>query len=89
MRQDNIAEVLAISPHTLRKHYRKEWNEGAVVANGEVIDTLFKLAKSGKNTAASIFWAKARCGWNEKPKEKDNTEEKDAGMGQLVVEVKD
>ena len=65
MRQEDIAKVLEIAPHTLRKHYHKEWKEGAVVANGEVIEKLFDMVKNG-NTAATIFWAKARCGMHDK-----------------------
>jgi hypothetical protein len=39
-------------------------------ADDEVMEALFEMAKSGKNTTAAIFWAKARCGMHEKGREK-------------------
>ena len=72
-RHEDIAKVLNISPKTLRKHFRSELDLGTIEANSEVIKSLFKMATSGKNTAASIFWAKTRCGWREKPGEEPAT----------------
>jgi hypothetical protein len=60
--QTQIAIVFGISSKTLRKHFRKELN-AAVEANFKVVTTLYQMATSGKNTAASIFWAKTRCGF--------------------------
>jgi hypothetical protein len=60
--QTQIAIVFGISSKTLRKHFRKELN-AAVEANLKVVTTLYNMATSGKNTAASIFWAKTRCGF--------------------------
>jgi len=58
--QKQIAIVFGIDPKTLRKHCRKELNE-AVQANVKVATTLFNMATSGRNVAATIFWAKTRC----------------------------
>jgi len=60
--QKQIGFVFDISPKTLRKHFRKELNE-AVEANLKVVQTLYSMATSGQNVAASIFWAKTRCGF--------------------------
>lgn len=61
--QTQIATVFGISDKTLRKHFRDELRAAGIEANFQVIQTLFEMATSGKNTAASIFWAKARCGF--------------------------
>jgi len=60
--QAQIAIVFGITEQTLRKHCRQELNM-AVEANLKVVTTLFEMATSGQNTAASIFWAKTRCGF--------------------------
>jgi hypothetical protein len=57
-----IAIVFGISPKTLRRHCRKELDQ-AIEANVKVATTLFNMATSGKNIAATIFWAKTRCGF--------------------------
>ena len=64
--QPDIATMLDISPKTLRLHFRRELDRGAVEATLKVAQTLFQMATSGTNTAASIFWMKARAGWREK-----------------------
>jgi hypothetical protein len=61
--QYQIANIFDISLKTLRKHYRKELTDSAVEANFQVVETLFQMATSGANAAASIFWAKTRCGF--------------------------
>jgi len=63
MLQTQIATVFGISDKTLRKHFRDELRTAGIEANFRVIQTLFEMATSGKNTAASIFWAKTRCGF--------------------------
>lgn len=67
--QDDIALLLEVTPKTLRKHFRKELTHGAIEANAKVMETLFAMATSGKNTAATIFYAKTRCGLREKPRD--------------------
>lgn len=65
--QDDIAQVIGISPHTLREHYRKELDTGTVIANSKVAENLFKIALgSGREAVtACIFWLKTRAGWSE------------------------
>ena len=66
LKQEEIATLLEITPKTLRKHFRSELDRGALEANAEVMRSLFKMATSGKNTAATIFWGKTRCGLRER-----------------------
>ncbi|MBI0539493.1 hypothetical protein D9599_28670 [Roseomonas sp. KE2513] len=64
--QPDIVTLLEIDPKTLRLHFRRELDRGSVEATVKVAQTLFQMATSGQNTAASIFWMKARAGWREK-----------------------
>ncbi|MFT8246964.1 hypothetical protein [Roseomonas sp. BN140053] len=64
--QTDIATLLDIDPKTLRLHFRRELDRGSVEATVKVAQTLFQMATSGQNTAAAIFWMKARAGWREK-----------------------
>jgi hypothetical protein len=63
---DHIAVVVGIAPMTLRKHFRAELDTGETLANAKVAETLYRMATSGENVAAAIFWLKARAGWSEK-----------------------
>jgi hypothetical protein len=63
--QDDIALVIDIAPKTLRLHFRRELDLGSAEANNEVGRSLYKMATSGTNVAAAIFWMKARAGWRE------------------------
>jgi len=65
VRHDDIAKVVGIGDAALRRHYRRELTLGMVEANGKVVETLYQMAVSGRHPAATIFWAKARCGWRE------------------------
>jgi hypothetical protein len=66
MRHQDIAVVLDIAEKTLRKHFRVELARGAIEANAKVLQTLYGMATSGENTAATIFYAKTRCGLRER-----------------------
>jgi hypothetical protein len=63
---DDIALIVKCSPPTLRKWFRQELDVGAAEATAKVAQTMFQQATSGTNTAAMIFWLKARAGWREK-----------------------
>jgi hypothetical protein len=66
MTQQDIATTLALrSTKTLRKHFRKELDRGAVDAKAQVLQKLYHMAKSGECPAATIFWVKTRLGWRE------------------------
>jgi predicted transcriptional regulator len=60
----DIAHKLGITDDTLRKHYKKELEDGRIDANASIANTLFNQAKKGNMTAA-IFWLKTRAGWKE------------------------
>jgi hypothetical protein len=60
-----IARLLKVSEPTLRKHYRKELDDGLAIANAQVAQTLFRMARSGRVPAATFFWLKTRAGWRE------------------------
>ena len=63
--EDITTEIGLRSSKTLRKHFSPEIKRGAIQANTRVGQTLYKMATSGENTAASIFWLKTRAGWRE------------------------
>ena len=69
--QDDIATLLGVSKPTLHKHYREELYKGMAEANAKVAQSLFKQATGG-NTAAAIFWMKARANWTEKVVQETN-----------------
>jgi transposase len=64
-KQNDVAQRLGITEKTLRKYFRQELDSGELEANSKVAQTLFKMATSGENTAATIFWLKTRAGWRE------------------------
>jgi hypothetical protein len=63
--QADIALVMDMAPQTLRKHFRQELKWGAIEADMQVKNAMFKMASSGKYPAASMFWLKTRCQWRE------------------------
>ena len=66
--QNSISALLDIAPKTLRKFYRYELDTGAARANLSVAKSLYGRASGGKDTIASIFWLKARAGWQDTTK---------------------
>jgi hypothetical protein len=62
----DIAQMLGICTQTLLKHYDEELRLSKARANARVGGTLFRMASSGNNTAASIFWMKAQANWSER-----------------------
>jgi len=69
--QEQIAQILEIAPRTLRKYFRAELDRGKAEANAKVLQTLFSMATSAKNTAATIFWIKTQCAWLRAPDKQD------------------
>jgi hypothetical protein len=58
---EDIARKIRIrSPKTLRKHFRDELDLGIIDANYNVGKTLYQMATSGDEPAATIFWDKTR-----------------------------
>jgi hypothetical protein len=63
-----IGKVLDIDLDTLRFHYRRELETGAIKANAKVAENLFrKTTGEGREAViAAILWMKTRAGWKEK-----------------------
>ena len=61
-----MSAIMGVDEKTIRKHCRKEIDSGAVEATLKVAQNLFHQATEQNNTAAMIFWMKARAGWSEK-----------------------
>ena len=69
LKQEHIASLLGLaSTTTLRKHFREELERGPVEPHANVRRTLFKLATSGRNPGATMYWLKTRARWSEKGK---------------------
>jgi hypothetical protein len=74
MSHEGIAQMLALrSPKTLRKHFRKELELGAIEGTAQVAQTRFQMAKSGKHPAATIHYLEKRSRWLESPVERPQT----------------
>ena len=66
--EEQIARTIGargIDAKTLRKHFRRELSVAATMANSKVAQTLYQMATSGKQPAATMFWLKCRAGWKE------------------------
>ena len=68
LNKKSVARVMGIDPRTLRKLYATELETGVDLANLTVIKALYKMASSGNNVIAAIFWAKAMAGWQDTQK---------------------
>lgn len=64
-----IAKVVGMSAPTLRKYYAPELENGHLIANAKVAESLFKMAThpTKPHVAAAIFWCKARMRWKDRP----------------------
>jgi len=63
MPEHAIAFSIGVSTNTLRAFYLDAIRQAENDLNLAVLETLANLAKSGHNPAATIFWAKTRCGF--------------------------
>jgi hypothetical protein len=63
--QAQIATWLQIDLKTLRKHFRRELDTGAIEANVRVANALYTNAVKHNQVTAQIWWTKARMGWKE------------------------
>jgi hypothetical protein len=62
---EHIAVQLQMPVKRLQKRFRQDLEQGEAEGKHEVLTRLHESAKSGSSTTASIFWAKARCGWRD------------------------
>jgi len=85
--QDEIAEVLGICPHTLRKHYSEVLRGAATEANAKVAENLFRTATGAgrESVTAGIFWLKTRAGW----RERDKDDRQGGNAGTLTIRWED
>jgi hypothetical protein len=65
--QDIAMEVGLHSPKTLRKHFREDLNRGWLKAEIKARRTLYAMATSGKDLAATIHWLNRYGGWGPTP----------------------
>ena len=63
--QEGIARVVGVDTKTLSKHFDRELSTAAIKANAKIGGTLYNKAVNG-DTAAAIWWSKARMRWSEK-----------------------
>jgi hypothetical protein len=65
--EDQISQILSITPPTLRKHYAAEIAHGFDKANNAVAMNLFRQATKDdvRSVNAAMFWLKMRAGWHE------------------------
>jgi hypothetical protein len=77
-----VAEIDSVE--TLRQHFEEELTLGPLEAQSNVRRTLFRMASSGQNPAATIFWCKTRLGWTEKGKVDETP-----GCGGLILEIEE
>jgi glucose dehydrogenase len=68
MSKTTIGALLGLNYRTLQKYYKEELDTGVDRANMAVAKSLYGRAISGKDTIASIFWLKARAGWQDTQK---------------------
>ena len=78
----DIAKVIGISDHTLRKYFWTELDTGRVEANSKVAESLFQKAigPGKEGVTAAIFWLKCRAGWREKDNEQQPGKKEQAQM---------
>jgi hypothetical protein len=63
--QEQIARILRCTHETLVERLGKQMEDYKVKANARVASTLYQMAISGTQPAATFFWLKTRAGWRE------------------------
>ena len=70
LKHEQIVPILGIrSPKTLRKYFQSELESGRAEATAQVAQTLYRMATSGTNPGATIFWLKTQARWSERTPE--------------------
>ena len=83
--QEDVGRAIGASPKTLRKHFRDILDSSELRANAQVIATLFRMATSGKDVAATIFWCKTRLKWRDASKIEVGAPDGKEGGGITVI----
>lgn len=80
---DKIAHVIGISKKTLERRMKDTpgvadaIEKGRADAEANITESAFRMAKSGKTPAMTIFWLKCRARWTEQePPEAGSAQEK-------------
>lgn len=63
---EEIALVLGVSVHTLRRHYAAELSAGLAKAHAKARQTLYQAGVLEKNPTLLIFYCKTQLGMSEK-----------------------
>ena len=67
-----IAPLVNMGERTFREYLASHarlsaaYKKATATINEKIIGTLARMAEGGKHVAATIFWAKTRCGFKEK-----------------------
>lgn len=79
----DVAIVLQLSAPTVRRHYRRELDEGAINANLKVARALFAAATDDAkpSVAAQMFWLRARAGWIEESARRNREDGGEGAVG--------
>ena len=64
---DAIARYFHVSSKTLLKYYKEEIFRGPFEADARVGKTLLEMSCDGQTPVATIYSAKVRLGWHDKP----------------------
>ena len=62
MPEHQIAFLLGLDLSELRARCASQMRRAAIDANLEIWETLWTMARSGQNTAATLFWLQTRAG---------------------------
>lgn len=61
--QEEISDIIGISPVTLRKHYREILDQAKVVADAQVVQAAFQMAASGEKPSMTRYWLNCQANW--------------------------
>lgn len=62
---NHVAAIEEMSEATLQRIYAKELAEGRAKGVGAISQTLYQMALTGKNPAATFFYLKCKARWKE------------------------
>jgi malonyl CoA-acyl carrier protein transacylase len=89
---EQIASVMGMSRETLKRRIKETDTEpiknGRALALSNVGKTLYQMAVSGKNPAATFFYLKTRGGWREKDRVEVTGRDGGPVEGKISVTVK-
>ena len=80
-----IAFVIRVSLPTLQGFYGEVMLAAQVRQNCAVLETLARMARSGRSVAATLFWAKTRCGFGVAPAGADHSADGQATTTTVVI----